>query len=134
MDQAQRRLARDQEELLLFLQHDVGGPQQDIVAVAVRDPAERAHAARDDDHRVRSIGAARKWGVHALQIVRDRAGRQAQAAGKFLGDHRRRVAAEHDVKLVLAGIEIVEQALSVKGAAGSGDGDKYSQVRRMVES
>jgi hypothetical protein len=30
---------------------------------------------------------------------------------------------------MLRGIEIVEQALSVKRAAGSGDGDKYSQMQ-----
>jgi hypothetical protein len=35
---------------------------------------------------------------------------------------------------VLAGIEVVEQALGVERAAGSGNGDKYSQRQRMVES
>jgi hypothetical protein len=38
------------------------------------------------------------------------------------------------MQLLLPGIEIIEQALSVKRTAGSGDGDKYSQARRMVES
>ena len=36
------------------------------------------------------------------------------------------------MNLVLAGIEIVEETLGVKRAAGSGDGDKYSQGRRML--
>ena len=119
---------------LRLLQHDVGGAQEDVLAVAVGDPAQGAHAARDDDHRVGSIGAAGEGGVHALEIVRDGPGRQAQAAGQFLGDHRRGVVAEHDMYLMLAGIEVIEQALGVKRAAGSGDGDKYSQGRRMVES
>jgi hypothetical protein len=35
---------------------------------------------------------------------------------------------------VLARIEVVEQALGVERAAGSGNGDKYSQGQRMVES
>jgi hypothetical protein len=29
--------------------------------------------------------------------------------------------------VVLAGIEVIEQALGVERATGSGDGDKYSQ-------
>lgn len=33
---------------------------------------------------------------------------------------------------MLDGIEIVEEALGVKRAAGSSDGDKYSQGRRML--
>jgi hypothetical protein len=36
--------------------------------------------------------------------------------------------------LVLAGIEVVEQSLGIERAAGSGNGDEYSQRRRMVES
>jgi hypothetical protein len=41
--------------------------------------------------------------------------------------------AEHDVNLMLAGVQIVEEALGVKRATGSGNGDKYSQRQRMVE-
>jgi hypothetical protein len=37
------------------------------------------------------------------------------------------------MNLVLRRIEVVEQALSVKRAAGSSDGDKYFQGRRMVD-
>ena len=54
-----------------------------------------------------------KGALMPLQIVRLGAGWQAQAARKFLGDHRRGVAAEHNVDLVLAGVEIVEQPLGV---------------------
>jgi hypothetical protein len=56
--------------------------------------------------------------------VRTDAGREPQAVGKLLGDHGRGVLAEHHVNLMLAGVKIVEEALGVKGAAGSGDGDK----------
>jgi hypothetical protein len=35
---------------------------------------------------------------------------------------------------MLGRIEIVEQALGVERAAGSGNSDKYSQGQRMVES
>jgi hypothetical protein len=34
---------------------------------------------------------------------------------------------------VLARIKVVQQTLGVKRAAGSGNGDKYSQRLRMVE-
>jgi prepilin-type N-terminal cleavage/methylation domain-containing protein len=134
VDQVERCLTRNQNELLVFLQHDVGGAQEKVVAVAVGDPAQSAHAAREDDHRIRGVGAAGERGVHALEIMRDGPGWQVQAAGQFLGDHRRSVTAEHNVKLVLPGVEVVEQALGVERTAGSGDGDKYSQGLRLVES
>ena len=134
VDQVERCLARDEDELLAFLQHDVGGAQENVVAGAVRNPAQGAHAARDDDHRVGGVGAAGEGGVHTLEIVRDGPGREAQATRKFLGDDRRGVTAKHDVNLVLARIKVIEQALGVERPAGSGDGDKYSQKQRMVES
>ena len=42
-----------------------------------------------------------------------------------------RVIAHHDVNLMFAWIEIVEQTLGVKRAAGSGDGDKNFQARKL---
>ena len=51
-------------------------------------------------------------------------GGQAQAAGQFLGDDLLRVIALHDVDFVRARVEIVEQPLRVKRAAGSGDGNE----------
>ena len=133
VDQVERGFAGNQDELPPFLQGDVGRAEQHVFAIAMGDPAQRAHAARDDDHGVGSIGAAGEWGVHALEIVRDRAGRQPQAAGQFLRDDCRGILTEYDVDLVLAGIEVVEQPLGIKRAAGSGDGDKYSQQLWMVD-
>jgi len=127
MDEIERRLARDENQPPAFLQHDVGGAQEHIVAVTVRNPSQRAHAARDNDHRVGGIGAAGKGRVHALEVVRDGARGQAQPPGQFLGNHRWRVAAQDNIDLVLAGIQVVEQPLGVERAAGSGNGDKYSQ-------
>ncbi len=49
---------------------------------------------------------------------------QAQAAGQFPGDDLLRVIAQHDVDFVLARIQIVEQPLRVKRAAGPGDGNE----------
>ena len=49
---------------------------------------------------------------------------QAQAFGHLFADDLVRVIAEHDVDLVLARVEVVEQALGVERTAGSGDGDE----------
>jgi hypothetical protein len=38
------------------------------------------------------------------------------------------VIAHYDVEFMLAGVKIIEQALSVEGSAGTGDGNKYSQA------
>ena len=127
VDQVQRRFAGHQDELLLLLQHHIGGAQQDVLAVAVGDAAQRAHGAGNHDHRVGRVRAAGERRVHALQVVRCHARWKPQAAGQFLGDHCWRVVAEHHVDLVLGGIQVVEQTLGVKRAAGSGDGDEYFQ-------
>ena len=129
VDQVERRLAGDEDELLTFLQHNISGALQHVFAVAMRDPSERAHAARDDDHGIGSIGAAGERSVHALQIVRADANRKLQAVGKLLGDHHRGVLAEHDMHLVLSSVQIIEEPLGVKRAASPGDGNEYSQAR-----
>jgi hypothetical protein len=61
-----------------------------------------------------------------------RARRQAQALGQFLGDHRLRIIAEDDMKLMLAAINIIEEPLGIKHPAGSGYGDDYSQADRSL--
>ena len=81
--------------------------------------------AGNDHHRIRRVRAAGKRRVHAFDVVRLDAGRQAQAAGQFPGDDLRRVMAEHNVDFVRVRVEVVEQPLGVKRAAGPGDGNEY---------
>ena len=128
MNETKWRFARHHDEFALLFQDHVGSAEQYILAVPVGDAAERAHGAGDDDHHVRRIGAAGEGGVHALQPVRFHAGRKFQTFGQFGGHDLLRVIAHHDMDLVLGRIEVVEQALRVKRAAGSGDGDKDFQV------
>ena len=117
-----------------FLQHHVGGTEQHVLAVSMGDAAHRAHRAGDDDHGVGRIRAAGKWRVHAFEVVRLDPDGQAQAVGQFLGDDLLGVVAHHDMDFVLARVEIIEQPLRVKRAAGSGDGNEnfhctdYDQV------
>ena len=128
MDQADRRLAWNEDQLLPFFQHDVGGAEQGVVAGAVRDPPERAHAARDDDHDIQRIGAAGEAHVHAGAAVALHAFGHAQSSGEFLGDDGFGVFAQDHMDLVFPGIKVVQEALGVERAAGSGDGDKDSQI------
>ena len=127
VDKIQRGFARDQNQLLPFLQYDIGGAQQDIFTVAVRDSAKGAHAARNDDHGVRRVGAAGERRVHAFEIVHGDAGGQAQAARQLLSNDRLRIIAQDDMELVLAGIKVVEQALRIQQPAGAGNGNDDSQ-------
>ena len=107
--------------------HDVGGAQQNVLAVTVSDAADRAHRAGDDHHGVGRVRAAGKRRIHALESVRADAWRQSQAAGQFFLDDGLGIVAEHDVDFIPGGIEIIEQALSIKQPARSGDGNQYSQ-------
>ena len=56
---AERRLAHHEHEFASFFQNHVGGAVNQVVAEAVRDGSERAHAARCDDHSERDKRAAR---------------------------------------------------------------------------
>jgi hypothetical protein len=47
---AKRRLAHDEYEFALLFQHNVGGAVDQVIAEAVRNRGERAHAAGRDDH------------------------------------------------------------------------------------
>jgi len=85
MHQAEGGFARHQDQFSFFFQHHVGGAEQDILAVTVRDASERAHGAGNDHHRVGRIRAAGERGVHALEIVGLRARGQAQAIRQFQG-------------------------------------------------
>ena len=50
MDVAERRLAHRQDQAAAFLQDDVGGAVQEVVAVAVGDGRQRPHTARSHHH------------------------------------------------------------------------------------
>ena len=97
---------------------------QNVLTVTVCDAAHRAHRAGNHHHRVRRIGAAGERGVHALERVGSGAVGQAQTRGEFLRDDLSGIIAEDDVEFVLARVQVVEQALRVKRAAGSRDGDE----------
>lgn len=57
VDQAERRLAGGEDEPAPLLQADVGGPGQQVVAVAVGDRREGLHRARHDGHAHGRAGA-----------------------------------------------------------------------------
>ena len=71
MDAAHRHLARHDDDLAPLLEADIGRPQQQVIRVAADDAGHRLHAAGDDDHAVRLIGAARYRGRHIAVVVDD---------------------------------------------------------------
>ena len=131
VDQRERGLAGDEDQLPPFLEHDIGATEHRIGAQAVGDPAERAHAAGDDHHRIERVRAAGEGDVHAFESVLHRSRGQAQSARQLLLQDGMRVVAEDDVHLVCAGVEVVEQPLRVKRPARTRDGDDDSQARRL---
>lgn len=62
----------------------------------------------------------------------DHAGGQAQAAGQFRSHHLMGVITHHHVDFVLARVQIIEQPLGIQRAAGSGDGNKDLQCKRII--
>jgi hypothetical protein len=94
----------------------------------VGNAAHRAHGAGNDHHGVGGIGTTGKGSVHALEIVRFRAGRQLQPVRQFLADDLLRVIAEDNVQFVFPRVEVIQQPLRIQGAAGSGDRHKNFQA------
>ena len=104
MDEAQRRFARAQDELFVFLEHHIGSPQEGILAIAVGDAAKGTHCARQDHHRIKGIGAAGEGDVHALGGMQWNALGELQSIGQFLLHDDLPVAAGDDVDLMLLGV------------------------------
>lgn len=130
MHQAQGRFTGHQNQFPLFLQHHVRRAQQHVFTVTMGDPPQRAHAARDHHHGIRRIRPAGEWGIHAAQAVPLDTGGQLEALPQFLGDHRLGILAEHDMHLVVGRAQMVKESLRIQRPAGSGDGDKDSQIGR----
>ena len=82
---------------------------------------EGAHGTRQDDHRIKGIGAAGERDIHALGRMQRYALGELQAVGQFILHDDFPVAAGDDVDLMRLGIKPVEQTLSVNGAAGAGE-------------
>lgn len=80
VDKIEWRFSWHENQFLFFFQNDIRGSEQHVFAEAVRNAAKRAHAAGDDYHGIRRIGTAREWCIHALEVVRFRAGRKFQSA------------------------------------------------------
>src|SRR2546428_10996067 len=89
-------------------------------------------AAGNADHRVEGVRAAGERRVHAFDIVRLRARRQAESLGQFLCDDRLAVAGDDDVDVMRARVEVVEETLGIKRAAGPGDGDNDFQSGKRI--
>ena len=88
------------------------------------DTAKRAHAAGYDNHCIWRVGTAGERSIHALEIVHRRARWKLEAAGEFFGNDGLGIIAEHDMDLMLSGSEAIQEALGIKRAAGSSDGDE----------
>jgi len=118
----------DQDEFAFFLEHDIGGAEEDIGAEAVSDSTEGSHAARDDDHDIEGIGTADEGDVHAFQPVGGDALWDAETLREFLGQYGGGVLALDQMNLVEGGIDRVQQALGIDRTTGTGDGDEDSHT------
>ena len=97
MDARERRFARQEDERARFLQRDIGGAQQQVVAVARDDPGERLHAARRDDHAGGRKCPARDGRAEVVRVIADvREGACLVRCAPRLAPHRLRRAVRHD--------------------------------------
>jgi len=85
VDQGQRRLARDQDQLPPLLQHRVGTSKEGIGTQPMGDPAHRSHAARDDHHGIGRGGAMGSDLQIALLMQRGAKGRPLKIPFARLG-------------------------------------------------
>src|SRR5205823_3096736 len=72
--------------------------------------------------------------VHAFEVVRLRARRQAESLRQFLRDDRLAVAGDDHVEVMWARVEIVEETLGVKRAAGACDGNNDFQSGKSISA
>ena len=123
MDEVERGLAGHQDQFSFLFERHIRRAQNQVRPVAVGDASEGAHGAGEDDHRIRGVGAAGEGRIHALELMSSDPGRHPQPPGQFLGDNRMGVLAEHDMHLMSAGNQVIEQALGVDGPTCPCDGD-----------
>jgi hypothetical protein len=135
VDFVERRFAHAEHQRALLFKADVGGALDEVSADAVGDTAERPHAARDDDHGVRRVGAAGHVGTDIG------VGLRMNLAAGFAGDLPDEVGAAaklelfgHDAKRAVGGDEVdalnsrvafdcQQEVFQKKRAAGSGGRD-----------
>ena len=67
----QRRLAEHQDQAAAFLEAHVGGAHDQVVRIAVGDPAQSFHRARRDQHALGAERAARDRSAHILVTMHD---------------------------------------------------------------
>jgi len=113
VNQVQGRLTRDKNQFFLFLKDYISSAQQNILAIAMSDAAQGAHAAWNDDHGIRGIGAAGKRRVHALKIMRSCSRWKTKTSRQFLSDDHLGIIAQHDVDFMLFWVKIIEQPLGI---------------------
>ena len=58
------RVANAKNQLAAFLEHDIGGAGDEVVADAIGDGGERAHGAGNDDHGVDVVAAGSDGGAN----------------------------------------------------------------------
>ena len=128
MNEADGGFPWDEDEFAFFLEHDIGGAEEDIGAEAVSDSTEGSHAARDNDHDIEGIGTADKGDVHAFQPVGGDALWDAETLREFLGQYGGGVLALDEVHVVDVGVDRVQQALGIDRTTRTGNGDEDSHT------
>ena len=129
MDEIPRGLARNNDELAPFLEENIGGAKDQILACACCDPSHRPHRAGDDDHAVKEGAPAGEGSIHRLLAVFYDAGRQIQFPD-LLTDHLLGVGGEDEVDLMPSLAEMMQEPLQVDRATGSGGGKDEAHGER----
>lgn len=132
VDEAERGFAGDEDEAFSFLEHNVGGAEEDVIADAVGDSAEGTHAAGDNDHGIGGVGATGEVGLHTAEGVGMDTWWDLEALGEFFAEDGLGVAAEDDMDLVCLGVQVIQEALGVETAASAGDGYDQSHGNESV--
>ncbi len=124
MHDAERRLARHDDERASLLEHHVGGPREKRVRDPVRDPRGRSHRARHDHHGVPPGASARERRLVVAHAPDGHAERLAQVAAALERPHLRRGLRDAYADLhVLSRAQEGDESARVGSAAGPGDSD-----------
>ena len=125
MHQAQGRFTGDQDKLFTLLEHHIRRPEQHVIANPVRDPSQGAHAARDNHHGIKRIGATGKRDIHAVQpVLLAPVGDSGLEAVPPKGLRGHNGSGPHELRA--RAIQVVQQALGIPGTARPRNGHQNS--------
>ena len=127
MDEVEGCFSGDQDKFSSLFEHYVRAAQHGILARTLCNPGQRSHATRDNNHRIRWVGATGEWKIHRFALMTLDLVWYDKTAREFCLDDLRGVRAHDEMGLDLVAAQVLEQALCVNGTAGTCHSNQHAE-------